>query len=157
MSRGPPTAPYNSPYTSQNPESSNAPPSTPSAPLNQGSSDPSTPAAPSGPASWRRAQQYKQERPYQQDYRLNIPTPRGAPPINPIQRNTPRTPFSQHPQSPAQSPHESIATSPNMNRPIPTGPRSLAPTRTFDAPVKKEYISPVADLDDKVKFAEILS
>jgi hypothetical protein len=151
MSRGPPTGPYNMSYPTQNPQSANLPPTTPSASISQGPSDPSTTAAPSGPASWRRAQQFKQERPpYQQDFRPNFSTPRGAPPVNPIHRNTPRTPFSHHPQSPVQSPHEHAATSPTLNRPIPTGPRALAPTHQLVPPVKKAYISPIPDLDEKV-------
>src|SRR5579859_6925287 len=106
MSRGPPPGPYSTPFATQNPELSISPPSGPSTLTpGQGSGDPSATSAPTGPASWRRAQQYKQDRPYQQDYRPNFPAPRGGPPVNPISRTSPHTPYSQR-QSPIQSPNE---------------------------------------------------
>jgi hypothetical protein len=70
--------------------------------------------------------------------------------VNPISRTSPHTPYSQR-QSPIQSPNERPpSTSPTLNRPIPTGPRALVPVRQLEIPVKKEYISPVPDLDEKV-------
>lgn len=103
-------------------------------------------AVPAGPASWRRAQQYKQERPYQTDYRSNYSLGRGAPQINQLHRNSPR---QSYPQSPAVSPHDPPSTSPTFHRSsIPTGPRALA--RYSDTQIKKEYISPVADLEEQV-------
>jgi hypothetical protein len=112
-------------------------------------SESSSTAVPSGPASWRRAQQYKQERPYHQDYRPNPSLGRGAAPLNPAHRIPLRPSFSSNPHSPAPLPHESLtATSPSSHRSIPTGPRALG--RPNDPPSKKEYSSPVPELDEKV-------
>ena len=112
-------------------------------------SDPSTPAVPSGPASWRRAQQYKQERPYQQDYRPNVPLGRGASSMTTAHRLAHRPQFPSNPHSPVPSLHDSSGvTSSTLHRPIPTGPRAL--TRPSDPPAKKEYNSPVPELDQKV-------
>ena len=107
---------------------------------------PSDPAVPSGPASWRRAQQYKQDRPHQQDFRPNA-VGRSGPPMNQFHRNSPRQPFPS--TSPAISPHEPTAASPTFHRAtIPTGPRGFV--RPLDVAVRKEYISPIPELDEQV-------
>src|SRR5277367_96386 len=119
---------------------------------------PTDSSVPAGPASWRRAQQYRQdrpypqdrpsyqqERPYQQDYRPNFPSGRGAPPMNPLHRNSP---FQSTAQSPGQSPRNSVPLSPTLHR-VPTGPRALG--RLPEIPAKKEYISPVPELDEQVR------
>ena len=108
----------------------------------------SDPAVPSGPASWRRAQQYKQDRPYQQDFRPNYTLGRGGPPMNQFPRNSPRQHLPS--TSPAVSPHEPKSTSPIFQRTaIPTGPRGFG--RPADVSIKKEYISPVPELDEQVR------
>ena len=104
-------------------------------------------AVPSGPASWRRAQQYKQDRPYQQDFRPNYSVGRSGPPMNQFHRNSPRQPFPT--TSPAVSPRDPATASATFHRTtIPTGPRGFV--RPHDVPVKKEYISPVPELDEQV-------
>lgn len=120
---------------------------------------PSDSSVPAGPASWRRAQQYRQDRPYQQDrplhqqdrpyqqdYRPNFPPGRGATLMNPLHRHSP---FQSTAQSPGHSPRNSLPLSPTLHR-VPTGPRALG--RPPDAPAKKEYISPVPELDDQVRW-----
>ena len=129
----------------QNPEFSQ----TPTASSSNTETNPSSeiPSAPAGPASWRRAQQYRQERPFQQDYRPTYP-PSGPGRGAPFPRTSPRPPFPPNPQSPAVSAPESSTTSPPLNR-IPTGPRAF--NRPVEPPSKKEYVSPVPDLDEKVR------
>ena len=92
---------------SNNPPPQRTPPSTstgfqpnsnvePVKPATSTDQPPSDPAVPSGPASWRRAQQYKQDRPHQQDFRPNYALGRGGPQNNQFHRNSPRQPFPQH-------------------------------------------------------------
>jgi hypothetical protein len=145
VQRTPPTATSSSLQSSQSPESMRSQPITSN--NDQSSSEP---IIPSGPASWRRAQQYKQER-LQQDLRPSFPPTRNAPPLNPLHRKSPRTPFSSTSHSHAVSPKDPTSSSPAFHRSsIPAGPRQP------EAPVKKEYISPIPDLDEQVFLSFLL-
>lgn len=140
VQRTPPSASASSIQSSQSPESMRPQPITSN--TDQSSSDP---LIPSGPASWRRAQQIKQERLHQQDVRQSLPPGRGAPPSNPLHRNSPRGQFGLTPHSHAVSPQDPTSNSPTFHRSsIPTGPRQP------DVVVKKEYVSSVPDLDEQV-------
>lgn len=68
--------------------------------------------------------------------------------MNPPHRNSPRPPFQSTAQSPGHSPHNQVPLSPTLHR-VPTGPRALG--RLPDLPAKKEYISPVPELDEQVR------
>jgi hypothetical protein len=116
---------------------------------------PTGPSVPAGPASWRRAQQFGQ-RPNYPDYRQNFSYNRGGPPMNHLHRDSPRQPLPQQSgPSPALSPHDTQTQSPPFHRPsIPTGPRAF--TRPSATPMKKEYVSPVADLKEKVQLPVVL-
>jgi len=134
-------------YSPRLPSSSRTPDSsqTPASSSNVDTNTSNTPTTPAGPASWRRAQQYRQDRPFQQDYRAPYP-PSGPGRGAPFPRTSPRAPLPSTPQSPATGPPDPAATSPTANR-IPTGPRALA---RHEPVAKKEYKSRVPDLDEKV-------
>ena len=141
------TPPSTAPNYQSNPNSEPAKPVPQTSSTTASDQTPIDPAVPAGPASWRRAQQYRQERPYQQDYRQNYSHGRGAPPTNQLHRNSPRQPYPQSPAT-AVSPHDPPSHSPTFHRSsVPTGPRALARN---DSQIKKEYISPVADLEEQV-------
>lgn len=143
------TPPTNTPSTAHHGYTAGQVASTPAdAPTDAPPSGPSAhsgPSAPVGPASWRRAQQFNQ-RPAFPDHRQSHPYNRGGPPTNHNQRDSARQ-QSFTPQGPAPSPPQPQQSSNFLRSSIPTGPRAYTrPSESF----KKDYISPVADLKEKV-------
>jgi hypothetical protein len=135
-------------YSSRGPQHMQAPefPQLNSSPSNLDINSSDSSSAPSGPASWRRAQQYRQDRPFHPDYRPPYP-PSGPCRSAPYPRTSPRPLYHPTSQSPHPTSAETTSTSPPSNR-IPTGPRSL--NRPADPLGRREYVSPVPDLDEKV-------
>ena len=138
----PPSGPHGDPTRPSPSTAATDPPAEPSVPTGPS-------AVPSGPASWRRAQQFNQRPDYRQNYSSNRGG--GPPHMSPLQRSSPRQPPFQHQSgpSPAPSPRDIQGqSSPFVRSAIPTGPRAF--TRPSENPVKKEYVSPVVDLNEKV-------